>query len=141
MSKKIERVYTSTPLIDEIVYQVKGMIHDGITLKDTEEANNAETVYSIKMADRYADIIEGHVKFDMYDYDYDHLIKLPYINKETAILYARNNSLIPDNIKPALLKIANEKFLSTYEEQNNYYRMLMVYLILVKKEFIYLKIK
>ena len=124
MSDKIERIYTDTPLIDEIVYQVKGMIKDGIILKDTDEAEKYETAYSIKMADRYADIIEGHVVFEMFTYNYNQLMKLPYMTRDIAILYARNNALIPDNIKPALLKIASDDFLSTYQEQNNYYRML-----------------
>lgn len=124
MSKNIERIFTDTPLIDEIVYQVKGMIYDGIILKDTEEANNNETVYSLKAADRYADIIEGHTVYEMYEYSYSHLMKLPYMNRDIAIMYSKNNALIPDNIKPDLLKIANDDFLSTYQEQNNYYRRL-----------------
>ena len=27
MADKVERIYTDTPLIDEIVYQIKGMIY------------------------------------------------------------------------------------------------------------------
>ena len=56
MSKRRERIYTDTPLIDEIVHQVKGMILDGIVLKDTDVSLANETAYSLKMADRYADI-------------------------------------------------------------------------------------
>lgn len=120
----VERIYTETPLIDEIVYQIKGMIMDGIVLKDIEEANNNETLYSIKMSDKYADIVEGKDKYELWEYDYDTIIKLPSITKEMAIMYAMNNALIDDASKPLLLKYKQEEFMETYEEQNNYYRML-----------------
>ena len=120
----VERIYTETPLIDEIVYQIKGMIIDGIVLKDIEEANNNETLYSIKMSDKYADIVEGKDKYELWEYDYDTIIKLPSITKEMAIMYAMNNALIDDASKPLLLKYKQEEFMETYEEQNNYYRML-----------------
>lgn len=35
---KIDKVYTDTPLIDEIVRQCKEMIYNGIVLKDQAEA-------------------------------------------------------------------------------------------------------
>lgn len=121
---KLERTYTDTPLIDEITYQVKGMIMDGIVLKDTDTALANETVYSIKASDRYADIIEGHAVYEMFNYEYRDLMKLPFMTKDMATMYANNNALIPDNLKDKLLKIASQRFLDSYEEQNNYYRML-----------------
>ena len=124
MSKRRERIYTDTPLIDEIVHQVKGMILDGIVLKDTDVALANETAYSLKMADRYADIIEGNVIYEMFNYEYSDLMQLPHMTKDMAIMYANNNALIPDNLKDKLLKIASDKFLESYQEQNNYYRML-----------------
>ena len=120
----IDRVYTETPLIDEIVYQVKGMIYDGIVLKDEDEANNNETLNSIKLADRYAAIVEGTDKFELWTYEYNTLMKIPHITRQMAILYAKNNSLIDEKTRPLLLKIKQEEFLESYEEQNNYYRML-----------------
>ena len=124
MADKVERIYTETPLIDEIVYQVKGMIMEGIVLKDLDEANNNETLYSIKMSDKYADIVEGKDRYELWEYDYDTIIQLPSITKEMALMYAMNNALIDEKSKPLLLKIKQDDFLATYEEQNNYYRML-----------------
>lgn len=124
MADKVERIYTETPLIDEIVYQVKGMIMEGIVLKDLDEANNNETLYSIQMSDKYADIIEGKDRYELWEYDYDTIIQLPSITKEMALMYAMNNALIDEKSKPLLLKIKQDNFLATYEEQNNYYRML-----------------
>src|SRR5699024_6106588 len=54
----------------------------------------------------------------------DTIIKLPSITKEMAIMYAMNNALIDNASKPLLLKYKQEEFMETYEEQNNYYRML-----------------
>lgn len=124
MADNVERIYTETPLIDEIVYQVKGMIMEGIVLKDIEEANNNETLNSIRQSDKYADIIEGKDRFELWEYDYNTIIKLPSITKEMAVMYAMNNALIDEKSKPLLLKIKQEEFLDRYEEQNNYYRML-----------------
>ena len=121
---KMDKVYTDTPLIDEIVRQCKEMIYNGIVLKDQEEAGENETVYSVKQADRYADIIGGLDMYEMYTYGYDTLMQVPYMTKELAIYYARNPDFIPEEIRPQLQKIERQKFLMKYEEQNNYYRRL-----------------
>ena len=103
MADNVERIYTETPLIDEIVYQVKGMIMEGIVLKDIEEANKNETLNSIRQSDKYADIIEGKDRFELWEYDYNTIIKLPSITKEMAVMYAMNNALIDEKSKPLLL--------------------------------------
>ena len=95
---KIDKVYTDTPLIDEIVRQCKEMIYNGIVLKDQAEAGENETVYSVKQADRYADIISGLDMYEMYTYGYDTLMQIPFMTRELAISYARNPALIPDEI-------------------------------------------
>lgn len=122
--KKIDKVYTDTPLIDEIVRQCTEMIYNGIVIKDIEEADKYETLNSVKKADRYSDIIQGLDQYDMYEYTYADLMKVPYMTKPLAIQYARNNSLIPKEIHSTLLNIARQRFLLEYEEENNYYRML-----------------
>ena len=122
--KKIEKVYTDTPLIDEIVRQIKGMIYEGIVLKDQEEANNYETVESLRLSDIYYDIMNGKDLYEMYEYTYSDFIKIPYMSKDLAKYYVKNPSAIPDEIKPQLMKSQREKFVAKYEEQNNYYRRL-----------------
>lgn len=124
MVKKVDRIYTDSPLIDEIVYQCKTMILSGIILKDEEEANSKETAHSIKNADRYADIIEGKDRFELWDYDYNTICKVPGINESQAVLYAKNNSRIPEEYKSILLKLKEDEFLESYEELNEYYRKL-----------------
>lgn len=121
---KIDKVYTDTPLIDEIVRQCKEMIYNGIVLKDQEEAGKHETLNSAKQADRYSDIIQGIDMYEMYTFTYNDFMQIPYMTRELAIAYTRNPALIPEEIKPRLMNIARQKFLLDYEEQNNYYRML-----------------
>lgn len=123
--KKAKKVYTDTPLIDEIVRQCSDMIMNGIVLKDEQMANDNETVSSIKASDRYSDIVNGLDMYEMYEpYTYSTLKKVPYMTKDLAKQYAKNNALIPDSIKPILQQIERQKFLLDYEEQNNYYRCL-----------------
>lgn len=122
---KMDKVYTDTPLIDEIVRQCKEMIYNGIVLKDEAEANSYETLNSVKQSDRYNDIITGGDMYEMYyTYGYSTLMQVPYMTKDLAIKYARNNALIPDEIKSTIMNIERKKFLLNYEEQNNYYRRL-----------------
>ena len=123
MSNTIDRIYTDSPLIDEIVYQCKTMILGGIILKDEDRANSYETAQSIKNSDRYADIIEGKCPFELWDYDYSTIKKLG-VSDYNAIIYSKNNTKIPEEYRPMLLNMKNQEFLDSYEELNEYYRML-----------------
>ena len=124
MSSNIDRIYTDSPLIDEIVYQCKTMILGGIILKDEDAANAKETVHSLKNADRYADIIEGRDRFELWEYDYNILARVPGISQEQAVLYAKNNSLIDESTRAVVLKMKEDEFLESYQELNEYYRTL-----------------
>jgi len=119
-----QRIYTDVPIIDEIVFQCRNMITEGIILKDQDEADKHETLYSVKMADRYADIVEGRDRFELWNFEYKDLIKVPGISSEAAKMYANNNKLIPTSYRSAILKNKEESFLAEFEEQNEYYRML-----------------
>lgn len=123
MSKDIRKVYTDNPIIDEIVYQCQIMIKD-IVLKDEQRANENETLESIKASDMYATVIEGKAKFNHFKYNMELLKKIPSLNYEDIIIYAQNNAIIPEAIRPQLLELAKEEFLNNYKEKNNYYRML-----------------
>lgn len=124
LSINIRKQVTDNPLLDQIIYECQTMIYEGIVFKNEEEANKYETLETIKLSDRYADIIEGKSTFEFFDYGLDLLNQVPYLTQKQKIQMARNNALIPDSAKPLLHNLAKEKFLSTYEEPNNYYRML-----------------
>ena len=119
----IRKKYTEAPLVDEIVYECQQIIK-GIVLKDEERANNAETLKSIKDSDLYASIIHGTYVFESFNYTYDLFMKIPYMSSQNAIRMATKQLEIPDSIKPQLMELAKEKWLKTFEESNNYYRML-----------------
>lgn len=124
MSINIRKQATDNPLLDQIIYECQTMIYEGIVFKHEDEANKYETLETIKHSDRYADIIEGKTKFEFFDYDMDLLNQVPYLTYEQKIHMARNNSLIPQGIRPFLTQLATEKYLANYEELNNYYRKL-----------------
>ena len=123
MDKKIRKQATENPLLDEIIYQCQIMM-SGIILKDEQRADENETVESLKQSDIYANIIRGTYNFTMFKYDLLMLKKIPTLSRRDCLNYARDNSLIPDSIKPQLTEIAKDEFLKNYEELNNYYRML-----------------
>ena len=124
MAKNIRKQVTDNPLLDQIIYECQTMIYEGIVFKNEEEANKYETLDTIKLSDRYADIIEGKSTFKFFDYDMELLNQVPYLTKKQKLQMARNNALIPDSAKELLHKLAAERFIANYEEPNNYYRML-----------------
>lgn len=123
-NKTVRKQVTDNPLLDQIIYEVQSMIYEGIVFKNEDEANQYETLDTIKLSDRYADIIEGKSTFDFFDYDLDLLNEVPYLTSKQKLQMARNNALIPDSAKPQLHQLAIDKFLKEYEEPNNYYRRL-----------------
>ena len=115
---------TDNPLLDQIIYECQCMISEGIVFKNEEEANKYETLHTIQLSDRYADIIEGKSTFEFFDYDMELLNQIPYLTQNEKLLMAKNNSLIPLAARDLLHQLAKERFLANYEEPNNYYRKL-----------------
>lgn len=115
---------TDNPLLDQIIYECQSMIYEGIVFKNEEEANKYETLSTIQLSDRYADVIEGKTTFEFFDYGLDLLNQIPYLTQREKLLMAKNNSLIPLAARDLLHQLAKEKFLANYEEPNNYYRKL-----------------
>lgn len=120
----IRKQVTDNPLIDQIIYECQTMIYGGIVFKNEEEANQYETLQTIKISDRYADIVEGKSTFRHFEYSMDLLNQLPYYTYDQKLKMAKNNALIPEESRELLHKLAKEKFLANYEEPNNYYRKL-----------------
>ena len=123
MDKEIRKQASEYPLLDEIIYQCQIMMN-GLILKDETRADENETVESLRQSDIYANIIRGTYNFTMFKYDILLLKRIPTLSRRDCLTYARDNSLIPDSIKPQLTELAKNRFLDNYEELNNYYRML-----------------
>ena len=117
------KVLTENPLLDEIVYNVR-QLATGTVLKDYDKAENAETDTSIKNGDLLVAISNGFVQFEYFHYDEEFLRSVPGISDENIIIYANDNSLIPQSLRPTILALAQQQFIDNYVEENNYYRML-----------------
>lgn len=118
------KTLTENPLLDEIVYNCKYIINNGIVLKDEMEAISAETLESIKYSDKYITCIEGTVKFEEFMYSIQDLNAVGIIDLDLIKLYTSDNSLIPIKYRDILLKNAINSFVNSYEELNPYYRTL-----------------
>lgn len=123
MSKNIRKQATDVPILDEIIYQCQQMIQ-GIVIKDEERASKNESVSSVRSFDVYRIIVEKKTKFEFFKYTYDLISQIPSLTRDQIVQYTRRNELIPKSIRPALLKLAEEKYMKNYYEKNNYYRML-----------------
>lgn len=120
---EIKKVLTENSLIDEIVYEVKQILK-GIVIKDQERADNNETLKSLRETDLYHDIQCGTDMYINYKYTYDIFMKIPSMTPDRAIMYAKGQLPVPEGLKPQLQQFAREKWLSEYEDTNEYYREL-----------------
>lgn len=120
---EIKKVLTENSLIDEIVYEVKQILK-GVVIKDQERADNNETLKSLREADLYHDIQCGTDMYINYKYTYDIFMKIPSMTPDRAIMYAKGQLPVPEGLKPQLQQFAREKWLSEYEDTNEYYREL-----------------
>lgn len=120
-----EKIFTDNPLMDEIIYNCKLMIEDGIILKDQLEADSLETQDTIRYSDLYMACIDNFVTFKMFRYSEEVLAKvIPSLSNEDIDNYAGDNSLIPIEYRPLLLEYIRKYYIENYEEENNYYRKL-----------------
>lgn len=117
------KVLTENPLLDEIIWNAK-ILARGVVLKDQDEADKYETLETIQNGDMLISINQYSVKFDRFIYTVDLLRKLPNISEYTAMIWANDNSLIPEEFHSALVNLAVSEFLANYVEKNNYYRRL-----------------
>lgn len=124
MGVNIRKQVTDNPLLDQVIYECQNMIAKGIVLKSEEDANKYETLETIQISDRYRDIVEGRSTFDFFDYDLELINQIPHLTQRQKIQMAKNNALIPESAKEFLHNLAKERFISKYEEPNNYYRKL-----------------
>ena len=115
------KVFSENPLLDEIVYNAR-QIATGVIVKDSDLADKCETKESLINGDILVAIGNNTIAFSNFYYDEDTLGK--FYPEAQAKAYAKDNDLIPKRDRDALLKMAIEIFNETYEEKNNYYRML-----------------
>lgn len=122
---KIQKIVTDNiPLLDEIVYYTKILGIDTI-LNDKDLALENETSETLKSSDIYIACMNGRASLYMFDYTKEDLILSGILETDPNMnRYLSNSDYIPDENKTKLLKLLTEKCINTYEEKNNYYRML-----------------
>lgn len=135
--KKYDKIFTDNPFIDELVYFTKIIAVNAI-IKDSDKADAAETIDSLKAADLYIACREGKARFDNFTYDYDILVDFlpPAIINECV----RDNDKIPNEYRNKLLQLKVQNYINNYEEENDYYRNFMGLPPTedTKKDFVYL---
>lgn len=122
--KKIEKVLTDNPFVDELVYYTKLLAINAV-IKNEEEATKYETIESIKASDIYIACREGWARFDMFIYDKKFLQLHTALTGDFLEMCVKDNTRIPENLRPKLLELKIEEYIDNYEELNTYYRMLM----------------
>lgn len=124
MAVSIEsKVLTDNPLLDEIIYNCRQLCAETV-LKDQDEADKYETLESIQNGDILIDIAQGHINFGRFYYSKELLMKIPSVSEANAELWSIDNSLIPQDLRPECIRIAQEEFIKNYIEYNDYYRCL-----------------
>lgn len=117
------KIYTSYPLMDEIVFNCK-LILDGIVVKNEYVAHNFEdetTLYDQEVLFKCKN--QSYI-FETLPINYDMLIAFGY-NNEEAKQYMKDKDTIPEEDRDSLVVFGMQYLIETYEEKNKYYRSLM----------------
>ena len=138
--KNYNKIFTDNPFIDELIYFTKTLAVNAV-IKDSDKADENETVESLKAADLYIACRENRAKFEQFTYSLDFLINTEIL--PPAIIYecAKDNTKIPEKYRDDLLKARMKNYIENYIETNNYYRTYMGLPPIedTKKDFVYLK--
>lgn len=121
---KYEKIFTDNPFIDELVYFTKTIAVNAV-IKDTDKADENETIESLKASDLYIACRENRAKFEQFTYSLDFLIESNILPPAIIEECAKDNTKIPDKYKSKLLESRVKKYIEEYEELNNYYRNFM----------------
>lgn len=125
---KIEKTYSNNPFVDALLYYTKVLAFGSVT-KNMQIADSMEDTESLKNADILINCTEGTATFDIFTYTTDQMRKVGIPENRIAIYQKDINQIkdgeyaAPEFVEP-LRKLAQQDFLDSYLEMNNYYRML-----------------
>lgn len=103
------------------------LIITNTTFKDKTEANKYETVEMTDAAQNYIHAKNQTDTFELYKYSQEELLRALYTEYQDSAkinFIMRNIHTMPIQLKKKLKEQARAKVLATYDEPNNYYRML-----------------
>ena len=123
MPYEVNMVYTENPYVDILVYNTKLLGIDTV-LKMQGQADQHETVESLKHGDMLIACTEGTAIFQLFDEFSESVLRQSgLVGMPLArALIDKNN--IPENLRNTVVKNACTEFIENYEDQNDYYRML-----------------
>ena len=100
------KVYTSHPLMDEIVYHTKNILN-GIVLKNEKRANEFETADSLSESDAFLAIMNGSIHLEILPITETFLMEHGF-SRYDSYQMARNYALLPKYVE-CTLGLYNEK--------------------------------
>ena len=118
------KTYTDHPLMDEICYNCK-LILKSIVIKNDVLAMQKETKNSLGNAEMFFLMHDkSYIDFDTFNFTREIYEAYGYDNKQIK-RYLEDRYLIPVSDRDSLTQFANEYFKANFEEENDYYRMLI----------------
>ena len=124
MSYTVSKIYTDNPYVDELVYYTKTLAL-GTVLKNEQQALAHETYQTVKKSDVYITSVEGTAKFEFFDRFPEEVLEKAGCNAAMIPTYAKDKNQIPESRRPAVVTEMMSYYIEHYEEQNDYYRMLI----------------
>lgn len=124
MAYNVKMVYSENPFADIVIYYAKVLGLDTV-LKMKDVADQNETEESLKNAERYIACMDNTMIYDLFeDFPEEVLIKSG-LTGQALIIALMNPKKIPERLKETVFKNMKQWVIETYEEKNDYYRMLM----------------
>lgn len=119
----IQKNYSESPYVDNIVYYTK-LLAMGAIVKNQTEADDNESRRSLYMGDLYCRCKENTATYDMFKYT-DNMLRQIGVPDKLRERCKNNPEAIPEELRSDALSIAKTHFLNNYEEENEYYRKIL----------------
>lgn len=123
MAFNIEQVYSDNPYADIIVYNAK-ILGIGTVLKMKDVADANETAESVKNSAMYIACMENTAIWDLFPYFSESVLRKSGLTGQALADALIDKETIPNEYRVDVLENAKIEYIETYEELNNYYRML-----------------
>lgn len=117
------KVYTNNSMLDEIVYNTK-LILDGIVVKNQYVADLYETNDTVQKAEYYSMCIDGSMTYNLFPFTSEILENYGYSEQESLIILNDRNK-VPEKDREDLLEFSINYYITTFIEENKYYRSLI----------------
>lgn len=121
MGYKVDKIYTESPYVDEIVYYTKLLAVNTI-IKNEQEALNNETLESLKNASMFIQCKEDTISFELIDSFPAEVLESSGIPAGDIEACIANKDEIPESKRDLAVEKMKAYIIENYEELNEYYR-------------------